>query len=251
MTSLSNIWQSVAVQESKVIGIKPIKLSLETADGAEQAVSFQAEKQRSEQYVQDAKKEADQIMAAANKAVEEQRVQWEAERQELMEQAQLEGYQKGFAAGQQEGLQSYQAKIEEAQNMIQLAQQDYKATVEGSEDALLDLGLRLAEKILHEKLKDEPESYLSLVKGAIADWKERSDLRLYVHTDSYELVLQQKEELALLTGNDFDLMIMPQHDLPDGGCILETKHGRIDASLDSQLTVLREKLFEIRREETL
>lgn len=251
MTSLSNIWQSVAVKESKVIGIKPIKLSLETDDGSENAVSFQAEKEWSEQYVQDAKTEADQILTAAKQAVEEQRVQWETERQELMEQAQLEGYQKGFAAGQQEGMQSFQAKIEEAQNMVELAQEDYKATVEGSEDALLDLGLRLAEKILHEKLSSEPESYLSLVKGAIADWKERSDLRLYVHTDSYELVLQQKEELALLTGQDFDLMIMPQHDLPAGGCILETKHGRIDASIDSQLTVLREKLFEIRREETL
>ena len=251
MTSLSNIWQSVAVQESKVIGIKPIKLSLETADDSEHAVSLQAEKVWSEQYVQDAKTEADQILTSAKQAVEEQRVQWETERQELMEKAQLEGYQKGFAAGQQEGLQSFQVKIEEAQSLIELAQQDYKATVEGSEDALLDLGLRLAEKILHEKLNDEPETYLSLVKGAIADWKERSDLRLYVHTDSYELVLQQKEELALLTGQDFDLMIMPQHDLPAGGCILETKHGRIDAGIDSQLTVLREKLFEIRREETL
>lgn len=251
MTSLSNIWQSVAVKESKVIGIKPIKISLETADGTEEALSFQAEKERSAQYLQDAKTEADQMLTAAKKAVEEQRMQWESERQEFIEQAQLEGYQKGFAAGQQEGLQSYQAKMEEAHKLIELAQQDYKATVESSEDVLLDLGLKLAEKILHEKLEKEPESYLSIVKGAIADWKERSDLRLYVHTDSYELVLQQKEELTLLTGKDFDLMIMPQHDLPVGGCILETKHGRIDASIDSQLTVLREKLFEIRREETI
>lgn len=251
MTSLSNIWQSVAVKESKVIGIKPIKLSLETADSAEQAVTFQAEKEKSEQYIQNAKTEADQLLSAARQAIEEQRLQWESERQELIEQAQLEGYQKGFAAGQQEGLQSFQLKIDEAQNLIELAQQDYKATVEGSEDALLDLGLKLAEKILHAKLKEQPDSYLSLVKGAIADWKERSDLRLYVHPDSYELVLQQKEELALLTGKDFELMIMPQHDLPTGGCILETKHGRIDASIDSQLTVLREKLFEIRREETV
>lgn len=251
MTSLSNIWQSVPVKESKVIGIKPLKLSLESANDVELAVSFQAEKERSEQYIQDAKVKADAILAAARQTVEEQKAQWNAERQELTEQAQLEGYQKGFAAGQQDGLQSYQTKIEEAQNMIRLAQQDYKATVEGSENALLELGLKLAEKILHQKLDEEPESYLSLVKGAITDWKERSDLRLHVHPDSYELVLQQKEELALLTGKDFELMVMPQHDLPAGGCILETKHGRIDASIDSQLTVLREKLFEIRREETV
>ncbi|MFP7477642.1 flagellar assembly protein FliH [Terribacillus saccharophilus] len=248
---MSNIWQSVPVKESKVIGIKPLKLSLESANDVELAVSFQAEKERSEQYIQDAKVKADAILAAARQTVEEQKAQWNAERQELTEQAQLEGYQKGFAAGQQDGLQSYQTKIEEAQNMIRLAQQDYKATVEGSENALLELGLKLAEKILHQKLDEEPESYLSLVKGAITDWKERSDLRLHVHPDSYELVLQQKEELALLTGKDFELMVMPQHDLPAGGCILETKHGRIDASIDSQLTVLREKLFEIRREETV
>ena len=249
MTSLSNIWQSVAVKESKIIGIRPIKLTLDTDEDAEHEAALQAESERN-QYIQDAKAEAEQILVAARQAVDEQKSQWESKKQDLMEQAQLEGYQKGFAAGQNEGLQSYQSRIEEAKNLIELAQQDYKETVETSEDALLDLGLKLAEKILHQQLAAEPESYLALVKGVIADWKERSDLRLYVHPDSYELVLQQKEELALLTGKDFDLMIMPQHDLPPGGCILETKHGRIDASIDSQLAVLREKLFELRREET-
>ncbi|WP_170829606.1 flagellar assembly protein FliH [Terribacillus halophilus] len=246
---MSNIWQSVAVKESKIIGIRPIKLTLDTDEDAEQKAARQAETEHY-QYIQDAKAEAEQILLAAQQAVDEQKSQWESKKQELMEQAQLEGYQKGFDAGQNEGLQSYQSRIDEAKHLIELAQQDYKETVETSEDALLDLGLKLAEKILHQQLEAEPESYLALVKGAIADWKERSDLRLYVHPDSYELVLQQKEELALLTGKDFDLMIMPQHDLPAGGCILETKHGRIDASIDSQLAVLREKLFELRREES-
>ncbi|MFP7494084.1 flagellar assembly protein FliH [Terribacillus saccharophilus] len=247
---MSNIWQSVAVKESKVIGIRPVSLAVGTEDGTDHAASLQQERETSRQFIQDAKAEAEQILASARQAADEQRKQWESEKQELMEQAQLEGYQKGFEAGQQEGLHSYQEKLTEAQKLTELAQQDYKETVEASEDALLDLGLKLAEKIMHQKLTDEPESYLALVKGAISDWKERSDLRLYVHPESYELVLQQKEELSILTGKDFDLMIMPQHDLPSGGCVLETKHGRIDASIDSQLVVLREKLFELRREET-
>ncbi|MFP7169125.1 flagellar assembly protein FliH [Terribacillus sp. 7520-G] len=246
---MSNIWQSVSVKESKVIDIRPVKLTLETGDDTEDTASWQAEKERCQQHIKDAKDEAEQILTSARQAVEKERSQWESQKRDLMEQAQLEGYQKGFAAGQQEGLQSYESKLEEAKQLVELAQQDYKETVEASEDALLDLGLKLAEKIMHQTLTADPESYLALVKGAIADWKERSDLRLYVHPDSYELVLQQKEELALLTGKDFELMIMPQHDLPSGGCILETKHGRIDASIDSQLAVLREKLFELRREE--
>jgi flagellar assembly protein FliH len=248
MTSLSNIWQSVAVKESKVIGLKPIRTAFEMMDDANYNADLQAKKELQNQHLREIKAEADQMLADAKADIEKQKKQWEKDRQDYMEHAQLEGYQKGFTAGQQEGLQSYQAKLEEAQQLAVLAQQDYEATVEASEDAVLDLGLKLAEKILHAELTADKERYVQLVKGAIADWKERSNVRIFVHPESYELVLQQKEELAALAGKDFDISIMPQHDMQAGGCVLETKHGRIDASVDSQLTVLREKLFEIRRE---
>jgi flagellar assembly protein FliH len=248
MTSLSNIWQSVAVKESKVIGLKPIRTAFEVMDDTNYNADLQAKKELQNQHLQEVKAEAEQMLAAAKLKIEEQKKQWETDRQELVEQAQLEGYQKGFATGQQEGLQSYQASIAEAKRLAVLAQQDYEATVEASEDAVLELGLKLAEKVLHAELTAGKERYVQLVKGAISDWKERSDVRIFVHPDSYELVLQQKEELAVLAGKDFDISILPQHDMQAGGCMLETKHGRIDASIDSQLTVLRDKLFEIRRE---
>lgn len=244
--------QSFEQPEKKVITIKMVGFSdPEVYEHADEEFH-----RTPDDLLHEARSEAEQILSQAKMEYEKvtedikrQRHSWTEEKEMLVSEAKEEGYQNGWNEGQQQGYSEYRHLIQEARQIIEAAKNDYTAYLEASEKVILDIAVKIAGKITAHKIEDD-EYFLMLVKRALKEAKECHDIRLHVHPKSYEFVLSQKEELLSIFSHETHLFIYPDEEMNIGDCIIESETGRIDASIDTQLSEIKQILTELLESET-
>ncbi|MFC4557115.1 flagellar assembly protein FliH [Virgibacillus kekensis] len=234
--------------KEKVIKIRKIHSntpeSRDTALEDEQS-NLQSKVEATYRELEEIKTQQQNLIEATNNEVAAAKESWKQEKVKLVQQAHQEGYDNGFSLGKEESIEQYRGLLEKANRIIESATADYHATIEQSEESILELSIRISEKIIKCELDEKPELYTSIVKAAIKEIKDQSNLSLYVHPDSYELVSQQKEEIASLVDRDVNLSVYVKEDLSEGSCLIEHPFGRIDAGIDAQLEEIRSALHDI------
>ena len=233
--------QPIAVQTIAELLNEKYKTNVEPEISQQASYLLQTSKKEAEQIIQSALAEKSKI---AEQIVQERNA-WIQEKEQLFEQVKLEGYAEGLELGRQEAWKQYQANIEESQRIINLAKKDYDEKVQSSEETILALSIKLAEKVISTKLLESRENFLPLVKQALNEVKEYENIKIYVHPTSYELLLSQKDELNLLVTNDTDISIYANAELEVNDCFIESAFGRIDISVDTQLQQLKKQLTEL------
>ncbi|WP_194287272.1 flagellar assembly protein FliH [Gracilibacillus oryzae] len=228
----------------KKIQIKPIIYSNNT-EANNESVQEQNELQRKREEIAALEKEAQDKLEQTRREIAKQKEDWERERAQYVQQAQQEGYQQGFQQGEQDSLNQYQSLIDKANGLIELANQDYYQTLAQMDEQIIQIAMAVAEKVVNITLDENKESFYHLVKKAIEQVKEQPKIKVYVHPDHYQLLLDNKDELQTITYNQADLLIFNDSGLAQGQAFIETPYGKIDASVETQLEEVRNRLFEL------
>ncbi|WP_285766594.1 flagellar assembly protein FliH [Peribacillus sp. SI8-4] len=237
--------------ESKKVTIKVRSfdfLQAENADEGQGPHRYQSDeflnhaKQEAELLILDAKHKAQAIAAEIKK----ERENWENEEKRIyIEQAQKEGYQQGVEDGIQKGYNEIAGEIANAKHVVESSKKDYHQHIESSESVILELAMNVAAKIIESEIEKDDASYLSIVKKAIKEVRDYREVQLHIHPVHYQSILSHKEELVAIFPKDTELYIYPDDELEANSCIIESEKGRIDASVDSQLEVIKMKLTEL------
>jgi flagellar assembly protein FliH len=235
--------------EKKLIQIKNyVSVHKETQtehnDIAEAAKQAQAIVQEAQHEAELLKKEAQHYYETLKQQIMQEKEQWEHEKRQLIELAQKEGYEIGLQQGKNDGLTQYLQHIERAKQLVELANNEFYKQIEAANETIFLIGLKVAERILGKQLDDNREHFVSLVKRAIREVREHSEVKVYVHPTYYDTVVSQKDELKAIFNREVDLFIYPDDQLSEHGCFIESPFGRIDASVDTQLHQIKEKLRE-------
>jgi flagellar assembly protein FliH len=240
-------YTSTLPAEKKVISIRMLEASNQHED--HQAFTHTEDERR--RILDNAAAEADNIVSRAIEEAEQIRQQiylekqeWEQQSSLLAEESRQLGFEQGYQEGKNQGYADYRQPILFAQETVEAAKRDYQNHIESSEKVILDLGVKIAGKILGEKLA-ATEGFLALVKRALKNSRDYKDIQLHVHPKHYQDLLAQKEELIAIFPKDIDFYIYPDDELEETSCIIESENGRIDASVDSQLEEIKIKLFEM------
>jgi flagellar assembly protein FliH len=211
------------------------------------AVHHQAQKliadaeQQAKEILQNAQQELQQIQ----KQIEEERNRWQYEKEQLMQLAKEEGFQSGYQQGKEEANHKYQLLIQKAQKIVDAAKKDYEDHIHASESTIVMIAMKVAERIIGTQLQENKELFGSLVKRAIKEIREHSDIVIRTHPKFYDVVLAQKKEILSLLQKEKDIYVIPDDELEEHSCIIDSSFGRIDASVDSQLSEIKEKLLEL------
>ncbi|MDA7025864.1 flagellar assembly protein FliH [Bacillus sp. CLL-7-23] len=245
MISLSNIIKqrlsSIPEEKRRTISIKEVKASKE-----EEELLGEPDPQL---LLHQAKQEANQLLEKANleleqtrRQIDEEKTNWDTERQALIEQAKKEGFEAGFEHGKADAHKTYQSYLENANAIVSSARQDYEEKIEQSAEEIITLAVSLAKKVWHQK-PDDKAAFIELVKQVLSEIKEFDDISIYVDPEYYEMVRSQKNELQQLLQYGTHLAIYADEKAVKGTCYIETAFGRIDASIDTQLEQLKQKLL--------
>lgn len=207
--------------------------------------------------------ERDQLLQEAEQQIEQQQVmlqqQYDEQQQQLvaaqqafeesLPQLQQQAYDSGFQQGYEEGTLKAQADLAEALQTanaaITAAQQQALQYIEEQEAVILELAMTSAEHIIGVTLARDDEVFVSIIQKALKEAREMKLVKIYVAPAYYELVCASRDELMTMFPPDVPFLIFVNEDLHTTESYIETNHGRIVVSIDTQLQQLRKALSEL------
>jgi len=158
-----------------------------------------------------------------------------------------EEYRRGYREGQQAGLAQGLAKAEQVLSRFDAAiadaiEQRHRLLDEARRE-ILDLVVQISRKVTFDAVTIDPESTLRLINGVIDTLLDRSRIRIKVHPGHLPIVEQSIAQFLGGSALIKELTIEPDPRVREGGCLIETPHGDVDARLESQFEVVREVLL--------
>ena len=197
MISLSNIIKKISlVFQPEKIAIQMIRTKIDKQEAENPAVKeidfedqLNKAKEEALRMIQVAKEEADFIRQTIN----QEREQFELEKQQIYETTKNQGYEDGLKLGRQEGYAEYEEQIQFAKQIVTEARKEYEKTIEQAEPTLLALSVKIAEKIINTSLKDHQETFIPLIKKAIDEVRECKVIKIHVHPNLYGFLVDKKK----------------------------------------------------------
>lgn len=164
------------------------------------------------------------------------------------EKIQQEAYHKGFEQGEQAGMKLASQKVEsvlrELQNLINGLQHERERLIREHESQLIRIAFAIAIRIVHREIEQENDVVLGVVRDALKKVVKADRVRVHVSPYDLDLLRQQMSESGI--GDDFlspQIELEGDFEITRGGCRIETGSGEIDATIQTQIELLKSILW--------
>ena len=158
----------------------------------------------------------------------------------IKEEAKKEGYEEGLASAKND-IEDLKSKFTEFFN--------YKTEVyEKVSDCIYEVSMEIARKIINKQVETDKEYIISMIKGVVEEiHKTENKITLKVMPKDVEIVRDKVSEI--FSGEYFEakISVIPDNEIKEGGVIVETSNGIIDATLETQISII-EKAFKKQEE---
>jgi flagellar assembly protein FliH len=162
-----------------------------------------------------------------------------AEADRIRAEAHTAGYAEGRAAGHRQGAGEI-ARLASSFAEAAMGIEGLRAeVVEAVEHDAIDLGLRLAEKVVAGAAELRTELIAEALRGGLARIAERYRIAVLVNPADLDLFKDAIVEQARMSGVEH-CEVRSDERVAAGGAIVATEHGEIDASVATQLDRARE-----------
>jgi flagellar assembly protein FliH len=172
--------------------------------------------------IKEALLEAKEIISKASSDMEELR-------NKVIEEAEKEGFSEGITKAKYE----YEQLLDEAQAIKVQAGAEYQQILDSLETDAVDTILDIAKKVISQELKCK-ENILLLVRDAFDKCSKDRKAVLKLCAQDYDYINENKEELISVLERSEEIEIKKDLSLKDGGCIIDTPYGSIDASANAK-----------------
>ncbi len=149
-----------------------------------------------------------------------------------------EGYNEGLAAAK-EDIQYLKDAMSEFYNAKQFVYDSIAPD-------LLEISVDIAKKIIKKELSENSEILLENIKEILAGLsKEESKIVLKVNPSQVDMLKQEMPEAVKMAGLEARVLIVPDENTMEGGCMVTTDNGVIDATIETQLSIITKALKEV------
>lgn len=172
----------------------------------------------------------------------------EAIRQDAYNEGFSTGEKDGFHAGQlkakQEADTALSAKLAALERLMShlfepIAEQDQQM-----ETALVDLVSHMARQVIRRELSTDSSQIRQVLREALKMLPMgANNVRIHLNPQDFEMVKALRER------HEESWRILEDDALMAGGCRVETEHSRIDASIETRLSLVLKQLFDHQREQ--
>ena len=179
--------------------------------------------------VQEAQEKAKLILQEAHK-----------EAQVIKKQAIQDGYNEGLINGRKDGLseieKQFESFLQELKHMIQEALLERKRIIKELEPQVVDLSLKIAEKILRREASSYEDMIFEQVEVALNKLNDRTKITLRVNRMDVGRLNSYRDRILSLQDDIKELDIVEDLRVEEGGCIVETASGTVDGRINTQLS---------------
>ena len=188
-----------------------------------------------------ARQEAEKIIRNSR---EEAQALIEGGREKLRE-IEEEAYAKGWQEGTKAAREEYEAKLREADAILDKAQEEKWQVVAGSEEEIVRLSVAVARKVINREMETNPEIVADMVKRAIQKATDREELTVRVNPDNLDVTINARDDISQQVKGIRKLKVLADPAIAPGGCVVESHNGTVDARIERQMNEIEQALMEV------
>lgn len=180
--------------------------------------------QKAENILAEARKEADALLAKA-----------QAEVEKIREEARKQGIAEGQTWLEEEAARKKEQLEADYRGDRKALETEYIEKRKTMEADLVDVILKVFNKVFHIQFDNKKQILVSLIDDAIMNIEGEKHFRIKVAEDNLLFLENNKEDILNRVGHDIELEILADSSLEGNDCIIETDSGVFDCSLGTQL----------------
>ncbi len=148
--------------------------------------------------------------------------------------------------GYQEGLNSAHADIAEIKEALGVFFSAKQEVYDEIAPDILEISLDIAKKIIKKEMQEDPQILIDNIKEILKGLsKEETKIMLKVNPLQADILRQEIPQAVSSAGLEAKVIIIPDDNTMEGGCLVTTTNGVIDATIETQLSIISEVLKEV------
>lgn len=194
----------------------------------------------------------DEVVAEARAKAEKQAQEIienaEKEKEKVLKKAEKDGYKEGYEKGKQEAMEEVKQKeeelLQEASHVLSAAKEEYNRLISELEPQVCQLVMRVGEKIINDKLENEKESIVEMVRNGLQKLADQYRVVIRAHPEDYAQINHYLETLNE-EFQDVRLELTSDDKLSAGAPIIFGENGYIELGVAKQIEELRRALRQV------
>ena len=183
----------------------------------------------------EANQKAETILAEAREEADALLAQTQAEVGKIREEARKQGIAEGRTWIEEETARRKEQLEADYQGDRKALETEYIEKRKTMEADLVDVILKVFNKVFHIQFDNKKQILVSLIDDAIMNIEGEKQFRIKVAEDNLLFLENNKEDILNRVGHDIELEILADSSLEGNDCIIETDSGVFDCSLGTQL----------------
>ena len=157
---------------------------------------------------------------------------------------------KGFEIGKTEAIKQMAENIRESQAIIEQAKQQRNVIIKSAVPEILKLAIKVSTQVIKTELTTNQEVVMTILRDAIEKISDNEQVVIKVSAHDLQHV-RNNRDLVIDLVEAKNLSIVADKHVNDGGCVIETKLGYIDAKVSTKLEMIETALLDIYEEDKI
>lgn len=146
--------------------------------------------------------------------------------------------------------EGYRAGLEKANSAIEDFTVKLKNFMNAKQDVfeyiapdILEISVDIAKSIIKKELESDPQVLINTIVDVLKTVsKNEPKITIKVNPQSVQFIKDAISNITYQYGIDSKINILADPSVEDGGCILQTNNGIVDASIDTQIEIIKKAL---------
>ena len=171
---------------------------------------------------------------------------------ETVREVEENAYAKGFVRGEKAGIESGNEKIESAVKSIKQGLSELIKTRQDiyleTEQEIVKLAMAIARKIVWNEIRVNKDTVVNVVKEAVKKVEGNEKVKVKLSCKDFQFIKNEKPAIIDKITDTENVGFEMDESIPDGGCIIETESGDIDARIEKQFQAVGEAFESINKD---
>lgn len=149
--------------------------------------------------------------------------------------------------------EGYQAGLEQAKADVAILKENLAGLMNVPQEVyeqiapdILEISVDIAKKIIKKEVSEEPQVLMNVIVEVLKGLaKDEPKVILRVNPTQVDITKQSVPQILNLAGMDTKVTVLSDENITEGGCLVTTANGVVDATIETQLSVVSEALREI------
>ena len=111
---------------------------------------------------------------------------------------------------------------------------------------ILEISVDIAKKIIKKEIEEDPQVLFNTIVDVLKTLsKDESKITLQVNPAEANALKQAVPEILDTAGLNAKVIVLPDEEVSEGGCLVTTDNGVVDATIETRIDLITEALREL------